>query len=804
MNNIDFLKLGYSDLICVTPPGAKISPQSKLRAEDCGKVPGLRGQNGWYGYDWMKYPAPSATIVAGWQRDGANLGLRAAHFPAVDIDCTDPALAGVIEQLAVAHLGLAPKRVGRAPKALLVYRTKQPFGRMRLWIGEHLIEVLGDGQQYVVNGTHPVTGKAYEWPWGVIPAADLMEITRDDVEAFLTAAQETLEAFGYACRREGHGGLAIDRQTIDQEALTGDAAQVQAALALIPNDNEHFPGRDDYLRMGYAIKAALGEAGYPLFEEWALKWEGNDQYDGNDPETVRADWLRMKPPFEVGAPWIFETATEFGYDWAADEFEAEADLPAPGDDDCGEFATEENVTEEADERDAPKQNVAYSDRALRAALLKRHGHEIRHCEELGKWLAWDGKRWKRGADKLVRHWTGNICGVAAERALSDPNLKPDKASTLSAKLASNAVKNAVAAYAADHPAVSVELDQLDADPWLLNTPGGVVDLRTGEMREHDPKLLMTRMTAVAPAAGAAPIWQEFLHIATGGDVEMQRYLQRLAGYSLTGVTQEQQLTFMWGPGGNGKGTFLNSLVEIWGDYAKVAPMEMFTASKFDRHPTELADLKGARLVTAQETQEGRRWDESKVKALTGGDRVKARFMAKDFFEFTPTFKLVFAGNHKPGIANLDDAIQRRFHLVPFTIKPPKKDVMLMEKLKAEWPQILQWAIEGCLMWQREGLNPPKSIVAATTEYFDDEDPIGQWLRERVAIDAEAGFIRSGDLYDDYGEWCGENGEYRRSAKALTQILMSRGFKRARQGGTGARGFVGVRLLRQPGDEFPTV
>ncbi|MDI3304631.1 MAG: phage/plasmid primase, P4 family [Burkholderia multivorans] len=800
MNALDILKMGYTDLVPVIPPGAPLSPYSKIRPEDRGKVPGvMNGDGTWHGINWRALSPTTESDVARWGHMGANIGLRAAYYPAVDVDCTDPALASVIEKMALLHLGPAPKRVGRAPKALLIYRTSQPFGRMRLWIDSHLIEVLGDGQQYVVAGTHPATGKPYEWPRALIGAHDLVEITRDDAEAFLTACQEAVDALGYTCRREGHGGLAVDRESIDQEALAGDFERVKAALALIPNDNEHFPGRDDYLRMGYAIKAALGEAGYPLFEEWALKWEGNDQFDGNDPEIVRADWERMKPPYEVGAPWIFETATEFGYDWAADEFEAEADLP--DDADSGEFTTEENVPE-GGEKDggAP---IEYSDAALASRLLKRHAADIRHCEAIGGWLTWDGKRWNRAGDKTVRHWAARICKQASGQAL-DRISDPKKAESVATRLASNATKNAVVAYAADHPAVSVELDQLDADPWLLNTPGGVVDLRTGELRPHDPELLMTRLTAVAPASGDAPIWREFLRVATGGDVELERYLQRLAGYSLTAVTQEQQLTFMWGPGGNGKGTFLNTISDIWADYAKAAPMEMFTTSKTERHPTELADLAGARLVTAQETQEGRRWDEQKVKALTGGDKVKARFMREDFFEFTPTFKLVFAGNHKPEIRNLDDAIQRRFHLVPFTVKPPKKDPLLHDKLRAEWPQILQWAIEGCLMWQREGLNPPKLVVDATTEYFDDEDPIGQWLRERVAEDGGAGFTPSSDFYDDYREWCGVNGEYARSHKALTQILVSRGFRRVRQGGTGARGFKGVRLLRQQGDEFPTV
>ena len=169
---------------------------------------------------------------------------------------------------------------------------------------------------------------------------------------------------------------------------------------------------------------------------------------------------------------------------------------------------------------------------------------------------------------------------------------------------------------------------------------------------------------------ACPRWQRFLDQVTAGDQDLQRFLRRIAGYGLTGSTREHALFFFYGTGANGKGTFLNTLTAILGDYAKVAGMDTFTESHTDRHPTELAMLRGARIVAAQETEEGRRWAESRIKALTGGDPITARFMRQDFFTYTPQFKLLIAGNHKPGLRNIDEAIRRRFHLLPFTVRIP--------------------------------------------------------------------------------------------------------------------------------------
>ena len=224
------------------------------------------------------------------------------------------------------------------------------------------------------------------------------------------------------------------------------------------------------------------------------------------------------------------------------------------------------------------------------------------------------------------------------------------------------------------------------------------DLRTGIGHPPDPRDYITKRTACrcAPAGAPRPLWTAFLERITDGNAELQGFLQRYLGYCCTGFTSEHVFVFAYGTGANGKSTFINTVAQIFGDYATVADMSTFIASKVEHHPTDLAKLRGARLVVAQETQRGRRWDETKIKALTGGDKITARFMRRDFFDFMPTFKLFIVGNHKPRLGSVNEAMRRRLLLVPFTVQipPDERDPRLAEKLKAEWPAILRWCIDG--------------------------------------------------------------------------------------------------------------
>jgi putative DNA primase/helicase len=237
-------------------------------------------------------------------------------------------------------------------------------------------------------------------------------------------------------------------------------------------------------------------------------------------------------------------------------------------------------------------------------------------------------------------------------------------------------------------------------------------------------------------------------------------VKRVAGYGLTGVTREHALFFGYGTGANGKSVLVNTLAGILGEYYKAAPIETFTASNTDRHPTELAGLRGARLVTAVETEEGRRWAESRIKTLTGGDKVSARFMRQDFFEYVPQFKLLIAGNHKPGLRSVDEAIRRRFHLIPFavTIPPGERDETLTERLRKEWPGVLAWMIDGCAEWLEQGLSPPEAVASATAVYLEAQDATAAWIEETCQADANAWESRT-RLFESWKEWASAAGEY---------------------------------------------
>jgi putative DNA primase/helicase len=331
-------------------------------------------------------------------------------------------------------------------------------------------------------------------------------------------------------------------------------------------------------------------------------------------------------------------------------------------------------------------------------------------------------------------------------------------------------------------------------------------LRDGEYRLHSPADYITKISGTAPdQSQRIPHWQAFLDRVTGGDAELIAFLQRVAGYGLTGSTSEHALFFLYGTGANGKSTFLNAITGAIGDYCRAAPIETFTASPSDRHPTDLAGLRGARLVTAVETEEGRRWAESKIKALTGGDKIAARFMRQDFFEYTPQFKLLIAGNHKPGLRSIDEAIRRRLHLIPFTITIPaeERDPGLPDKLKAEAPGILTWMIGGCLQWQQIGLAPPKVVTEATAAYLEAEDAMAAWIADRCQLDPNA-WARTIDLYASWSAWAQKAGEYVGAQKKFVERLESRpgiSAKRQRYGGSDnpQRGFLGLRLLF--GDDY---
>ena len=782
---------GFKDLVSVIPPSAPLSEMSKIAADQAGKAPGRQNVQGtWGGYAWQDY-SPSANDIERWDRSRANIGLKAGRYPALDIDVVNEGLSSIIAGMAVKALGAAPLRIGRYPKRLLMYRTDEAIGRMRLRFRdgkgvEQLVELLGDGQQYVVGGIHPVTREPYSLDQDITARGPrcLRQITRDQVEKFFADLVETLEMTGCEIiHADTAAERATERQNVDQAGLVAPSVEkLSAALRVIPNTSEHFPDRDDYIRMGYAIKAAAGPDNFndalALFTDWAMSWE-----DGvNSVETIEADFGRMHPPYELGWEWIEGKASQFGWKSEVTEFQAiELD----------DIAFTDLL---ASDSETP---IEYSDSALASRLARLHVSDIRYVAGGIGWIAWDGARWARDVAKKHMTYTRAVCSKASAEALFKID-QVAKAERVAARCASYPVMRNVAALVEFDPVMQALPDQLDADIYVLNTKSGMVDLRTGKMMPHDRSMLCTKVTSVEVDFDMpAPQWNAFLNEACGGDMALKLYLQRLAGYSATGSTKEHVLAFAHGSGGNGKGTFLGALGDILGDYAAVASADVFLASNNQRHPTELAALLGARLVHAQEIDPSRKWDEAKVKSLTGGDKISARFMRQDLFEFQPQFTLVIAGNTRPEITNVDDAMRRRMHLIPFETKPVKKDMDLPDKLKEEYPAILAWVIEGARLWMAEGLSPPECVVKATDEYLDGEDALGRWIFERC-VAGEDNEMGTADAFNDFRDWARENNEAKGkdwSQRKFNGEMRSHGFEPTKDRVTRTqRVFRGLELL----------
>lgn len=480
---------------------------------------------------------------------------------------------------------------------------------------------------------------------------------------------------------------------------------------------------------------------------------GGDAFDGLDHAAVL-------PAMGTGGPW--SVAGEDDSDpYAAAEASARAQCEV--------------------ERAGAERAVAVSDDALALRFTERHAGDLLHVAEWGKWLRWDGTRWAPDRTLAVLDMARKVCREGIAEAGGERGLAAQKVF-------------AVVQLARSDRRHAQEGAAFDADPWLLNTPDGVVDLRTGTMRKHTKADLMTKIAGAAPA-GECPRWLAFLAEVFQGDLEVIEYVQRWAGYMLTGLTGEHAFLFLLGPGGNGKGVIVATLSAALGDYATTAPMETFMQAQGERHPTDLAGLRGARLVVAQETEAGRALAEARIKALTGGDRISARFMRGDFFEFQPAFKLLMVGNHRPVIRSPDEAMRRRLHLLPMTFRPSHPNPDLPAALREELPGILAWAVAGCLAWQRDGLGMPALVRDATAEYFAEQDLITQWLAERCEARRDATEASSA-LFRDWTAWAQARGEAPGSNKAFSAALERLHAKR--KGSHGRMEFVGLSL--RPSDQ----
>lgn len=435
----------------------------------------------------------------------------------------------------------------------------------------------------------------------------------------------------------------------------------------------------------------------------------------------------------------------------------------------------------------------YTDLGNARRLVHAHGRDLRYSPQLGAWFAWEGKAWAEDLTGTVHRRAKDVVDAMltemAEMTNSDDKKALNKHWMSSMSAGSLA---AMVTVAKTEPQIPIMIHDLDANPWLFNTTNGTIDLSDSSFKAHARGDLITKISPVDydPEA-TCPTWEWFVSWAMQDDAQMIEFVQRAVGYSLTGSTAEQVLFFLNGGGENGKSTFLGVLQHILGDYAISAEADLLLATDNERHSTGLTDLVGRRFVVAQELDEGRRLAEATVKQLTGGDKVRARRMRQDFFEFEVDAKFWIAANHRPQIRGTDHAIWRRIRLVPFTATiAGKKDPTLPSKLLAESAGILNWALEGLRKWRDDGLGESATVTEATNSYRADQDHLGLFIDESCVIHPDT-YCSARELRTVYEKWCEENGERPWGVRKVGNRLTERGFGREKRGHANTYVWLGI-------------
>jgi len=430
-------------------------------------------------------------------------------------------------------------------------------------------------------------------------------------------------------------------------------------------------------------------------------------------------------------------------------------------------------------------------------FLIAYGPDLHYCHPLQRWFVWDGTSWKEDqTGEVVARAKATVRAMYAEAASEGDDRRRQELARHALKSEAAQKIRAMVELLKTEPGIPVLPGELDRDPWLLNCQNGTLDLRTGELRPHDRRDLITKLAPVAYDPNATcPEWLSFLDRITGGRADLVTYLQRVVGYSLTGLTDERVLFILYGSGANGKSTFLETIALLLGDYAMRTTTETLLARDREGVPNDVARLRGARFVYASEAEEGRRLAEAKIKDVTGGDKIPARFLYGEWFEFCPEFKLFLATNHRPTIRGTDEGIWDRIRLIPFDVRIPESERIprreLMDRFKSELPGIFAWAVRGCLEWQEHGLGMPTEVAQATGAYRAEMDVLAQFLDECCIVNP-LGKAKAGDLYGAYVDWCEANGERPLAQRNFGMRLTERGFEQ-RRGTGGARWWVGVRL-----------
>lgn len=412
----------------------------------------------------------------------------------------------------------------------------------------------------------------------------------------------------------------------------------------------------------------------------------------------------------------------------------------------------------AKRRKKPPQAEVVDELATARMFVEQNKNRFKYNHDRKRWLVWIRQHWREDGKQTVVRLVGELCRSLEDKAAQKVRFV-------------EAVERFLRSTE-DFATVSADWDQ---DPMMLGTPGGIVDLESGEMRPGLPQDMISKTVAVAPAAAAnCPRWLAFIDEALGGKTDNIRFFQRFCGYALTGSTKEEMLLFIAGKPGTGKGTATKTVISILRDYSLAVPPTMFVDVNNRALEYYRAALVGARLVLASEPEKGAVWGDAFVNELTGGDRISARNPAGLVFNFDPAFKLAFQGEQVPDLKAVSTGLKRRLGLLPFDHSPATPDPNLKEALKAEYPGILRWMIDGCLEWQTIGLGPPPDVRAAVEEYFASQDVVGRWIEDCCTTGPT---LREPPktLLGSYNAWADVNYEKGMSYKSLMPVLRNKKF-----------------------------
>ena len=703
--------------------------------------------------DWQNYQyAPSD--VKRHARCGVGI-LGGRGVVGVDIDILRQDLAAELDELAVTTLGKAPKRIGKAPKCLRLYRIEETFGKIQTpmyrWPDDppvsqerggfkgHKIEILAEGQQFVAFNNHPDTGRPYTWNGAGSP----LEINREDLPLI---TKEQAQAFVNECERRmiAAGATRIGKlDTIDTEGdhashkrpLADDPDECRLALAAIPNDNEEY---DEYVKVMHAVKGALGDEGLDAFQEWSKKSAKHD-------EATNVDVWRRTHPSKIGAGTIYHMAQKAGW-----------------------------------------RPLRTTDEGNGIRLYQALGADMRWVWERRCFYYWDGNKWRpdKSGQRIMRR---------AKRALDCiwDELKGEMSDAERKALSKHALEsknrrrlNDAIDMLKSEGDTEMSTADFDADPWLLGVENGTVNLRSGEFYPGKREDYISMSAGCAfDAEATCTRWEKFVNEIMGGDLHLVEYLQRCIGYTLTASTRDQCFLFLWGPqGSNGKSTCMAVLGDLLGEYAQELPTATLaegTRMFANANTPEFAKLKGARLAQVNEVPESMRFSTATIKDMTGGDRVTACAKYEDPISFYPAFKIVIRGNNQPSFSSSDKAFIRRLIAIPFTqqFAASNCDVDLPGKLRAELPGILNWGIKGCIEWQRRGLHVdvPKAVSETTDEWVKAQITFEDFVNDRCEIlDDDDCWCEPTPIYRAYTDWFRGQPGMRMSQKQFKQCLAKYG------------------------------